>query len=72
MKAQPLTGHRPMSINILQELLLEAETRAEVCPMLGLPQILDLVQRFEPDDYTPEPVPQHLIRSLEQQVMILV
>jgi hypothetical protein len=44
--------------------LQDPSVRADVCPRLQLPQLLRLLEHFEPDEYAPEKIPTALMASL--------
>lgn len=53
-----------------QEMLSDPDIRSDVFPALEAVHAYALLERFEPDDYSPEPVSTLLLQSLKQQVRL--
>lgn len=50
-----------------KELLLEPATRSSVCAALSLPSLLALLERFQPDGYSPDPIDDDVMATLRDE-----
>ncbi|XP_075090630.1 uncharacterized protein LOC107782934 isoform X2 [Nicotiana tabacum] len=49
------------------EMLIDASTRKEVCPILGPALIKRVLANFVPDDFRPDPIPMNVLEALDSE-----
>ncbi|KAF8018462.1 hypothetical protein BT93_H3372 [Corymbia citriodora subsp. variegata] len=66
-KAFPLLNALSDLMKLPFDLLADRSARKEFCPAFGVPLIMRVLDNFVPDEYSPNPVPEALIETLDSE-----
>lgn len=66
-KAFPLLNALSDLMKLPFDLLADRSARKELCPAFGVPLIMRVLDNFVPDEYSPNPVPEALIETLDSE-----
>ncbi|XP_030527567.1 uncharacterized protein LOC115738907 isoform X2 [Rhodamnia argentea] len=66
-KAFPLLNALSDLMKLPLDMLADRSARKEYCPVFGVPLIVRILNNFVPDEYSPDPVPEALIETLDSE-----